>query len=177
MALHRLGTNFLLREDSVGQNRARASHAKLQELNPLGRVECREGPLGALRVADFDLVIASVRSAAAAAALNEACRASNVSSFFTSSHGEVGWFSADLNAHKFSRKTFESGGGGGGGGKEEHRARFPRTGNSAAILSSAMPTRKRRKVTSAIQASTSCASRRYGRYTARCGALPPRAPT
>ena len=99
-----LGANFLLPPEGVGQNRALAARARLQELNPMVDVQCRAQPTAAvtadfLRAEKFNVVLLSGPCPRAEIArVNAACRAvgSGVAFFFVDTFGFLGFAFADL---------------------------------------------------------------------------------
>jgi ubiquitin-like 1-activating enzyme E1 A len=99
-----LGANFLLRETSVGQNRATAAVPHLQELNPMVTVTAMPRPTSditpaLLREGRFNVVLLSGPcKIAEVARVNAACREAGAAFFFVDMYGFLGFGFSDLGA-------------------------------------------------------------------------------
>jgi len=97
-----LGANFLLTEDGVGQNRALAAHARLQELNPMVKVTAIAQSTDTissefLKAEQYNVVVLSGPvPKSEIIRINHACRATGAAFFYVDMFGFLGIGFSDL---------------------------------------------------------------------------------
>ncbi|CAJ0589876.1 unnamed protein product [Cylicocyclus nassatus] len=100
-----LESNFLLENDSVGQNRARASSHKAQALNPMVKLEILETSVSNMTidfVSKFTLVVLCDQKYPDVVFWNGKCHERNVGFIACSVFGWMGYSFFDFNNHFFS---------------------------------------------------------------------------
>ncbi|OQS02523.1 SUMO-activating enzyme (SAE) [Thraustotheca clavata] len=101
-------SQFLLRQEHIGHNRAQACLAAVCELNPLVKVAAEIKPLGELLCEYFDkFSVICVMSASRKLQLHldAICREKSIAFYAGHSFGLTGIFFADLNKHTYRRNT------------------------------------------------------------------------
>lgn len=107
-----LGANYFLGEDDVGsKTRAEGSQGRLQELNPLCKVNVMDGDIKALGedvVKQFHVVCVTGQDVSFCRKINAICRKFSIGFLSGHSHGLFASFFLDLGLHKYSVETKSS---------------------------------------------------------------------
>merc|ERR1711865_1143678 len=112
--------NYFLREEDLGKNRASCSAKRIQEMNPLNKVDSSDlGPetdSDALTkaLADFDVVLAAPGVLAwdmdLACRIDDACRAKHSCFFLSMEVGQLAFFFSDMGDHEVRERSSAQGG-------------------------------------------------------------------
>ncbi|KAL6742992.1 hypothetical protein Aduo_016079 [Ancylostoma duodenale] len=97
-------SNFLLENNSIGKNRARASSQKARALNPMVKLEVLEASVGSLSpefVSNFTLVVLCDQKYSDVVFWNEKCRQLKIGFIACSVFGWMGFSFFDFNDHFF----------------------------------------------------------------------------
>ncbi|EDO49380.1 predicted protein [Nematostella vectensis] len=107
-------SQFLAPREALGKNRAEASLARTQALNPMVAVSADKNNITAKAdtfLDDFDVVVATGCSSDILVSIYERCRAKNIKFFASDVFGFYGYMFADLGKHRYveeERKTIHS---------------------------------------------------------------------
>ena len=99
-----LGAQFLISEDSIGQNRAEASAVQIRRLNPRVNVIVNPANIKFAQpeyYANFNMVVATDLDFDTISTVNAACRLCNRPFYAAGSHGFYGYIFADLIDHEY----------------------------------------------------------------------------
>jgi ubiquitin-like 1-activating enzyme E1 A len=102
-----LGSNFFVDESNIGQNRAEASHARVQELNPLVKVSFEAGDIASKDVSffdNFDIVFITNCSLEEQIRINEICHTKGSLFFAADSFGLYAIMFEDLGNFEYKQK-------------------------------------------------------------------------
>ncbi|KAI0194964.1 hypothetical protein F4808DRAFT_440969 [Astrocystis sublimbata] len=102
-----LGAQFFLAEENIGQNRAEAAAAQVQNLNPRVKVFADSGSImmkGASYFSAFDIVIATDLNPTLLTFINTATRLHNRQFYAAGVHGLYGYIFCDLVEHDYVLK-------------------------------------------------------------------------
>ena len=97
-------SNFFIPRDELGKNRAEASRARAQALNPMVEVKVDEGNLAEKDeefFKNFDVVVVLEASLAEQTRVDNICRANNIKFYAADMWGMFGYSFVDLQEHEF----------------------------------------------------------------------------
>lgn len=104
-------SQFLVDRSEIGKNRAKASVARAQKLNPMVHVIADESNINSKPekyFKDFDVVCATECTITQLKKINAACKKHNVKFFAGDVWGSVGYTFADLNTHEYVMDIVQS---------------------------------------------------------------------
>jgi len=99
-----LGSQFLISEKNVGQNRAKAMKERLNKLNPSVKINVISDSIESKDISfynDFDVVCVTGKSLDSLIKINTICRKNNIKFYASDVHGIFGYIFCDLLKHNY----------------------------------------------------------------------------